>query len=75
VTRVRIEVDKDRCIGAGRCVLLVPDVFDCDDDGLVTLLRQPGPQHLDDVHEVRGLCPASAITLLPTSPPTGEEPQ
>ncbi|MGW5121613.1 ferredoxin, partial [Streptomyces noursei] len=35
---MRITVDTGRCVGAGQCVLTAPDLFDQDDDGLVTVL-------------------------------------
>ena len=44
VSKVKIEVDVDRCVGAGMCALTAPAVFTQDDDGfsrslgMVTLL-------------------------------------
>ncbi len=36
---MKVTVDKDKCCGAGTCVLVAPDVFDQrDDDGVVVLL-------------------------------------
>ena len=37
---MRITADRDACVGSGQCVLTEPDVFDQDDDGLVTLLTE-----------------------------------
>ncbi|MFD0210643.1 ferredoxin [Streptomyces hirsutus] len=35
---MHIEIDKDRCIGAGQCALTAPGVFTQDDDGFSALL-------------------------------------
>ncbi|MCA6091168.1 ferredoxin [Streptomyces sp. SCA3-4] len=61
---MRITIDRDRCIGAGQCVLAAPAVFTQDDDGLVTLL----PGHEDaagdpGVRDVPMSCPVQAVAL------------
>jgi ferredoxin len=33
-----LTANRDRCIGSGQCVRLAPDLFDSDDEGLVTLV-------------------------------------
>ena len=39
---VRIIADRNRCVGAGQCVLSAPDVFDqSDEDGRVVILPDP----------------------------------
>lgn len=61
---MRIEADKDRCVGAGQCTLTAPEVFDSGDDGLVKVLREhPDESQAGDVREAAALCPAQAITL------------
>ncbi|MFJ9615935.1 ferredoxin [Streptomyces noursei] len=61
---MRITVDPGRCVGAGQCVLTAPDLFDQDDDGLVTVLAgaadtaDPG-----DVRDAAALCPSGAISV------------
>ncbi|MFE7314783.1 MULTISPECIES: ferredoxin [unclassified Streptomyces] len=61
---MRITVDTGRCVGAGQCVLTAPDLFDQDDDGLVTVLAPPadGPP-LAGAQEAASLCPSGAITV------------
>ncbi|MFF4173895.1 ferredoxin [Streptomyces sp. NPDC001744] len=60
-----LSVDRERCIGAGMCVMTAPEVFDQDpDDGLVLLLRaEPPVVHRAAVRMAAGVCPAGAITL------------
>jgi len=61
---MHIDIDKDRCIGAGQCALAAPAVFTQDDDGYSTLL--PGRENgaADPMlHEAARACPVNAITL------------
>ncbi|MFE2108851.1 ferredoxin [Kitasatospora sp. NPDC059463] len=68
---VRVSTDRDRCIGAGLCVLTAPDVFEHDDDGLVTLLTPEPPAGLEqDVRLAQQLCPAQAVLLTDPRPDT-----
>jgi ferredoxin len=62
---MRLRVDGDRCIGAGQCVRLAPDVFDQDeDDGTVVLLRESVPADREAVaREAVNACPAQAIAV------------
>jgi ferredoxin len=60
---MEIKVDVDRCISGGQCVVSAPDLFDQDDDGIVVLLGQPGPQQQEDAREAARMCPASAIEI------------
>jgi ferredoxin len=61
---VTIEVDQDRCIGAGQCVMTAPEVFDQDDDGIVALLDASPPEpQLRLSREAATLCPAAAIAV------------
>ena len=61
---MRINADRDVCIGSGNCVMALPAVFDQDDDGLVTLLDPTPDASLED--QVRGAvrrCPSGALSL------------
>ncbi|WP_055489576.1 ferredoxin [Streptomyces sp. TP-A0356] len=60
-----IAIDHERCMGAGQCVLMAPEVFDQDEHHGLALLRveRPGRDHYPAVREARDACPRSAITL------------
>ncbi|MEV6908983.1 ferredoxin [Amycolatopsis sp. NPDC051071] len=61
---MRLEVDRERCVGAGMCVLTAPAVFDQDEqDGRVRLL-EPEPAEAIEVADAVRLCPAAAITAV-----------
>nr|WP_026341140.1 ferredoxin [Actinomadura atramentaria] len=61
-----MEVSADRavCVGAGMCALTAPDVFDQDDDGLVTVLRPDPPAAARRaVRQAADLCPSRALRV------------
>lgn len=62
---MHIELDQDRCVGAGQCVMAAPDVFDQrEDDGIAVLLDPTPPaEQADNVREAAAVCPAMAIAL------------
>ena len=62
---MRVSVEVDKCVAAGQCVLLAPEVFDQrDEDGVVVLLDEsPGLELHDAVRESAMVCPAAAIRL------------
>lgn len=62
---MRIDIDLDKCCGAGQCVLAAPEAFDQrDEDGLVVLLdANPPAGLLGSVREAAALCPAAAIEV------------
>jgi ferredoxin len=62
---MKVSVEADKCVAAGQCVLLAPDVFDqCEEDGVVVLLDEtPGSEHHGAVREAASVCPAAAIDL------------
>jgi ferredoxin len=61
---MRITIDRDRCAGAGQCVLTDPDIFDqSDEDGKVLLITQPGAGAEDTIRRAVMLCPSGALGL------------
>ncbi|MER7775902.1 ferredoxin [Streptomyces sp. NPDC096191] len=61
----KIGVERDRCVGAGQCVLAAPTVFDQDEEeGLVLVLDdEPPASDADAVREAVWACPSGALTL------------
>ena len=62
---MRITIDRDKCVGAGQCVLAAEEVFEQDEsDGCVVLLMSEPPQQLSTaVSEAEQLCPSRAISV------------
>lgn len=64
---LKVAVERDRCIGAGMCVMLAPAVFDQDEDDAVVVLLDESPPETQRpaVEQAVGRCPAAVIRLLP----------
>ena len=61
---MRIEVDRDRCVGSGSCEALAPDVFEVDDDGVLVVLRESlADEEVADVRDAVTACPTRALSL------------
>lgn len=62
---MKITVDRSRCVGAGQCVRVAPDVFDQDEkEGLVVLVETTPPEDIARyVRKAALLCPAQAIRI------------
>lgn len=62
---MKVEIYEDKCVGAGQCAALAPEVFDqSDDDGGVILLDEKPPQDQhDNTRRAAAACPALAIVL------------
>jgi ferredoxin len=63
---MKVAVERDRCIGAGMCVLTAPTVFDQDPDEAVVVLLDESPPDTDRaaVQQAVDRCPAAVIRLL-----------
>ncbi|MEU7937636.1 ferredoxin [Microbispora bryophytorum] len=62
---MKIKADTGRCIGAGMCVLTLPQVFDqSEDDGTVVVLdAEPSPDVAPAVNRAVQLCPSGALSV------------
>jgi ferredoxin len=59
---VRVEADRDVCIGAGMCVLTAPELFDQDDDGIVVLLTaEVAEREVERARRAVASCPSGAL--------------
>jgi ferredoxin len=66
---VRIEINRELCMGSGNCSFWAPGVFDLDDDGIAVVV-DPAAQPEDKVVLAAQGCPTQAITITTD----GEEP-
>jgi ferredoxin len=59
---MKIEADRDVCIGSGMCVMNAEEVFDQGDDGIVVVLEvEVPPEHADAAARVVANCPSGAL--------------
>ncbi|MFI0773682.1 ferredoxin [Streptomyces sp. NPDC021212] len=70
---MRVEVDRDRCRGAGQCALHAPELFDqSEDDGMVVVLDgRPAPALRGKARLAARLCPNSVIRVVDDGPDEG----
>jgi ferredoxin len=61
--RIRVEVDRDLCIGSADCVATEPDVFELDDEGKAVVI-DPDAAATDDIVEAARNCPVTAIFVI-----------
>lgn len=62
---MKIIAHQEKCVAAGQCAMIGPEVFDQrDEDGVVVLLLdQPSRDQYDDVRRAAAACPAKAIDI------------
>lgn len=58
-----IRLERDWCIASGQCVMLAPEIFDQDDDGVALLRTDSAEANSQGVAKAIRVCPASAISL------------
>jgi ferredoxin len=62
---LKIEVDRDVCIGSGLCSVYAPGTFSQDDEAKVFVLDPEG-DGADDIRTAVGACPTRALRLATT---------
>jgi ferredoxin len=62
---MRVEVDVDKCTGHGVCESIADNVFEVQDDGLLTIDHgQAASSDPDRLQQAVIQCPAAALRLL-----------
>jgi ferredoxin len=69
---IEIKLDRRTCQGYGNCVLVAPELFDLDDDGLA-VVRQSHVEddQLDAVQKAAYDCPTGSIAFAEGARPPG----
>ncbi|NIM05852.1 MAG: ferredoxin [Armatimonadetes bacterium] len=60
---MKIMIDRDKCVGAGACVAIAPEVFQLDDDDKSVVIDPEGAP-IEDAQEAADRCPAGAISVV-----------
>ena len=61
---MKLTLDRDACMGHGRCYGLAPDLFDADDEGHSILLQPDVPRGEEKAaRDAQESCPEQAIGL------------
>ncbi|WP_419929965.1 ferredoxin [Candidatus Poriferisocius sp.] len=61
---VRVAVDRELCIGGGVCEMLEPEVFELDDDIVISSVVGDGLLPRDRADVVVDRCPGQAISIV-----------
>jgi ferredoxin len=60
-----VKLDREKCIASGSCVLVCPEVFAQDAEGVAVLLYEEPDERLRDVvEEAADSCPAMCIDVV-----------
>ena len=60
---MRIQIEKDLCVGCEACIEIAPEVLEMQDD-IAAILEEDIPEDLEDaVKEAKEICPAGAIIV------------
>jgi ferredoxin len=59
---VKIEIDREKCMGSGNCSFWAPATFDLDDDGVAMVVDPDGDGDDKVVLAAQG-CPTQAISV------------
>jgi ferredoxin len=67
---IEIRLDRSRCQGYGNCVLVAPELFDLDADGLAVVNHAyVGDEHLVAVRKAVYDCPTGSISFVEGAAP------
>ena len=58
---MKVNVNKDMCIGCGACAAVCPEVFEISDDGYAVVKAEVTPEVEQSVNDAKDGCPAGAI--------------
>ena len=59
---MRIDVDRELCMGSGNCIFWAPGVFELDDDGIAVVV-DPSASPADKIALAVDGCPTKAIVV------------
>jgi len=62
---LRVEIDREKCMGSGNCAYWVSDVFDVADDMIAVVIGDPDA-YADRVRVAAEQCPTKAISVTVT---------
>ena len=62
---MRVTIDREKCRGAGQCVMAAPGVFDHDDEGVAFAVKErPDDDEYDDVQSAVVSCPTGSVSIV-----------
>jgi len=70
IGKYKVEVIREKCISAGACEAIAPNVFELDEEGIAVVISQDGNTDDEKLLAAQS-CPTNAIVVTDTQ--TGEQ--
>lgn len=61
IDELQIKIDRETCIGTGNCIKIAPEIFEFDDERIVSFKNELGIVAKDVLIEACSICPVSAL--------------
>jgi ferredoxin len=61
-SNLKIEIDREQCMGSGMCTVYAPETFDMDDEGKAMVI-DPAGNSAEEIRTAAASCPTGAIIL------------
>ncbi len=61
IDELKIRIDRETCIGTGNCMKIAPEVFEFDDERIVSFKEETGSIEKENLIEACSVCPVSAL--------------
>jgi len=60
----KVSINKQTCIGCGACQASLPEVFEIEEDGLATVLKDAEIEDtMEEIEDTADMCPTGAIIV------------
>ena len=61
--KLKITVDKNKCIGSANCVVIAPNSFELDENGKSQPIHEVTAENIEEIYKAVAACPVSAISV------------
>jgi ferredoxin len=62
-----VRIDRTQCIGTSNCISIAPEVFELDDEGVVSFKEKDTDIRRDRLTEACSVCPVDALFVIDAS--------
>lgn len=60
---MKVDIDREGCIGCGACAAACPEVFRLADDGFAEVYSSPEEELSEQIHAAADGCPVNVISV------------
>lgn len=62
-----VRIDRTQCMGTSNCISIAPEVFELDDEGIISFKSEDGDIQLERLTEACSVCPVDALFVIDAS--------